>query len=95
MKFMILNYILNRLKEASTWRGIIMLVAGSWAHQHPDQAESIIPVAIALAGAIGAFLPDKKKPAVQEDSQDDSAPIIKKPAPQEETVEPSSGWGDK
>lgn len=95
MKFMILNYILNRLKEASTWRGIIMLVAGGWAHQYPDQVEAVIPVAIALVGAIGAFLPDKKKPVVQEDSQDDSAPIIKKPAPQKETVEPSSGWGDK
>lgn len=95
MKQLIINYILSRLKEASTWRGIIMLVAGGWAQQHPDQAEAIIPVAIALAGAVGAFLPDKKKPVVQEDSQDDSAPIIKKPAPQEETVEPSSGWGDK
>ena len=95
MKQLIINYILSRLKEASTWRGIIMLVAGSWAQQHPDQAEAIIPVAIALAGAMGAFLPDKKKPVVQEDSQDDSAPITKKPVPQEETEEPSSGWGDK
>lgn len=38
--------------------GIIMLVAGSWAHQHPEQVEAVIPIALAIIGSIGAFLPD-------------------------------------
>lgn len=92
MKQLIINYILSRLQEASTWRGIIMLVGGGWAHQHPDQAEAIIPIAIALAGAIGAFLPDKKKPAEQNKPQPDT----KSESAEEKTEEePSSGWGDK
>lgn len=98
MKQLIISYILNRLREASTWRGIIMLVAGGWATQHPEQAEAIIPIAIAVAGAIGTFLPDKKKPiaAIDSPSNGDSEVLARKQPPvEEEVAEPTSGWGDK
>lgn len=98
MKQLIITYILNRLREVSTWRGIIMLVAGGWATKNPEQAEAIIPIAIALAGAIGAFLPDKKKPvaAIDSPSNGDSEALVRKQPPvEEEVVEPTSGWGDK
>ncbi|WP_295446260.1 hypothetical protein [uncultured Thiodictyon sp.] len=54
----ILRFALARAREASTWRGIIMLAAGSWATAHPDQAEAVIAAGIAIAGAIGALFPD-------------------------------------
>lgn len=46
--------------------GIIMLLAGTWAHAHPDQVEAIIPIALAIVGSIGAFLPDNHKPKTEE-----------------------------
>lgn len=105
MKQIIIKYILARLKEASTWRGIIMLIAGTWATQHPEQAEAIIPIAIAIVGSIGAFLPDKKTPAVESDVQEyqgdysyDEAPkpaVKRVPQKEPSEVQPSSGWGDK
>lgn len=97
MKQLIIAYILNRLREASTWRGIIMLVTGGWAAKNPEQAEAIIPIAIALVGAIGAFIPDKRKPAATIDSPSnaDSEALVRKQPPVEEDVEPTSGWGDK
>lgn len=96
MKQLIISYILNRLREASTWRGIIMLVAGGWATQNPEQAEAIIPIAIALAGATGAFMPDKKMPAaIDSPSNGDSEALVRKQPPVEEDAEPTSGWGDK
>ena len=57
----ILQYLLARAREASTWRGLIMLFGGSWAALHPDQAEAVITTAITLAGAIGALFPDTAK----------------------------------
>lgn len=52
------RFLLSRAREASTWRGLILLATGSWGLTHPEQIESIIPLGIALAGLVGAFLPD-------------------------------------
>lgn len=54
----LLRYALARSREASTWRGIVMMLTGGWATAHPDQAETIVALGIALSGVIGAFLPD-------------------------------------
>ena len=56
------NYALARAREPSTWRGLVMLIAGSWAVSHHDQAEAVIALAVALAGAIGAFTADAPLP---------------------------------
>ena len=103
MKDLIIDYILARLREASTWRGIIMLVGGTWAQQHPDQAEAIIPIAIAIAGSIGVFFPDKSQKNIDSDSNDykksvtDEQDSSKKalPLPKDSDIPPSSGWSDK
>ncbi len=104
MKQLIIAYILNRLREASTWRGIIMLVAGGWATKNPEQAEAIIPIAIALTGAIGAFIPDKRKPVeeVTEETSIDPLPEPKNTPKMPSVVKPrppildedntTSGW---
>lgn len=54
----VVSYARARLLEASTWRNLILLVGGSWAAAHPEFIAAAVPVCIALAGAIGSFLPD-------------------------------------
>ena len=41
-------YILNRLKEASTWRGIILVATAAGAHWSPESQEAIITVGVGL-----------------------------------------------
>jgi hypothetical protein len=54
----IYRYIIARAREASTWRGLILLFFGSWAAAHPDQAEALISAAIILSGAVSTLFPD-------------------------------------
>jgi hypothetical protein len=54
-------YIIARLKEASTWRGIIAIITACGVVLTPDQVESIIAAGLALMGIFGAFFPDFKK----------------------------------
>jgi len=53
-------FILNRLKEASTWRGLILMITAAGVAVSDTQQVAIIAAGIALAGVVGAFLPDKK-----------------------------------
>ena len=59
------KYIFNRLKERSTWLGIIGLVTVCGATISTELAEQIIAAGIAIAGAIGIVTKDK------EDNADD------------------------
>lgn len=106
MKNLIINYILSRLREASTWRGIIMLAAGTWAIKNPTQMEAIIPVAIAIVGAIGSFMPDQntkksipdtEQPELPEPVKIPPMPDVKPPKEIADNTDntPTSGWGDK
>ena len=52
------KYFYDRLREPSTWRGVIMLVTAIGIPIAPDQAESIVAIGLAVSGAIGAFVPD-------------------------------------
>ena len=52
------SFIMARLKEASTWRGLIGLAMAVGLQVTPDQATSVISVGMAVAGAIGVFTPD-------------------------------------
>lgn len=95
MKNMIIQYVLARLREPSTWRGIIMLIAGGWATRNPDQLDAIIPVAMAIVGAVGAFIPDKKlnSISVDEEIEEEKTPSFKSESSKQDNKE--SGWGDK
>lgn len=55
-----MNYIIERLKEASTWRGIVAILTGFGVHLNPDQQGAIVALGLAVIGAVGAFTPDKK-----------------------------------
>lgn len=48
-------YILARLTENSTWRGLIMLVTALGVKVAPDQAEAIISAGLAVVGLINVF----------------------------------------
>ena len=51
------EYILARFKEASTWRGFVYMLTALGVTLSPAAAEAIIAAGMAIAGAIGAFLP--------------------------------------
>lgn len=53
------DYVLERMKEASTWRGIILLLTAAGVPIAPALADSIITVGLAIAGMIGVVTPDK------------------------------------
>ncbi|MBP2844075.1 MULTISPECIES: hypothetical protein [Dickeya] len=57
-----MNYLLERLKEPSTWRGIIMVVAGVFGVQlGADTQALVISAGVTAAGLLGAALPDTWK----------------------------------
>ena len=53
------DYLLERLREPSTWRGIIMLLTAIGVPVAPAMADAIISVGLAVAGLIGVATPDK------------------------------------
>lgn len=55
------DFIFNRLKESSTWRGIMLLASAFGMAVSPDQAYAIASLGMALAGGIGVIAPDKLK----------------------------------
>jgi hypothetical protein len=54
-------YLLARLKEASTWRGIALLLTAFGVQVAPDVQEAVISAGVAVAGAVGVFFPDATK----------------------------------
>ncbi len=53
-----LEYILARLKEASTWRGLILVVTAFGLALTPEQAELVTTVGLGLAGLLGTLTAD-------------------------------------
>lgn len=53
------RYLIERFKEPSTWRGIILLLTACGVPFAPGQAEQIIAVGMAIAGLLAMILPDK------------------------------------
>jgi hypothetical protein len=54
------EYIKDRLKEPSTWRGIILLCTAFGVPVAPQMAEAIITIGLALSGGVGVITSDKK-----------------------------------
>ena len=53
-----MDYIIARLKEASTWRGMVAIATSLGVVLSPDMIEAIVAAGLALIGIIGAFWPD-------------------------------------
>ena len=48
-----LDWIIERGKEGSTWRGIVALLTAAGVHFSPELQEAIISVGLGLIGVIG------------------------------------------
>lgn len=55
-----MKYFIERLHEASTWRGIVALITATGVAISPEQTEAIVAAGLAVMGLLGAFLPDPK-----------------------------------
>lgn len=55
--FMVAN-IMTKLKQESTWRGLITVATLIGWQVHPDQANAIITAGVSLVGAINIFKND-------------------------------------
>jgi hypothetical protein len=55
-----LDYIINRLSENSTWRGLIGLVTAFGIALSPEQAAGITSAGIGLIGLINVFRKERK-----------------------------------
>lgn len=55
-----MNWIIDRLKEKTTWRGITALLTALGVALEPSQAEAIILAGVALAGVFEVFFKDPK-----------------------------------
>jgi hypothetical protein len=60
------TYLLARLTESSTWRGIVMLLTAIGVKMDPTQMGAIVSAGMAIAGAIAVFMPDRRTPPPQE-----------------------------
>lgn len=54
-----MKYILDRLAEASTWRGLIMILTSVGVTVNPDLVAPIVSIGTGAAGAVGVFFKDK------------------------------------
>jgi hypothetical protein len=55
---MIKQYLLARLKEPSTWRGIVSVLTACGIALNPTQIEAIITVGLMIGGLIGVLTKD-------------------------------------
>lgn len=53
------DYILERAKEPSTWRGAILLATAGGVNIAPELANAVISFGIATAGLVGVITKDK------------------------------------
>lgn len=56
----IVDYILARLSESSTYRGAIFLLGGFGIAVAPEQANAIAAASMAIVGAINVFRKENK-----------------------------------
>lgn len=57
----IVTYIVDRLREFSTWRGVAALAATAGVVVAPEQLDAAYKMFIALLGAVAVFAPGKRR----------------------------------
>ncbi len=58
-----IDYIIARAKEASTWRGVVLLLTGLGVGLKPEFADAIVSVGVIVAGFLGVAFADSKPAA--------------------------------
>ena len=66
----LVTWLLERLKERSTWIGIISIITAAGVNLSPEMRDTIITAGMSIVGAILAFTSDTK-PVVIVPSKDD------------------------
>lgn len=56
----ILNYLLDRLSENSTWRGGLLVLTSIGVAVSPAHQEAIVSAGLGIVGAINIFRKEKK-----------------------------------
>lgn len=56
----LVRYMLARLQEPSTWRGIVLVATACGIGIDGEQAEAITALGLAAAGLVGAAFPDRR-----------------------------------
>lgn len=51
-------YLLARAAEASTWRGLVLVLTAAGAALNDEQREAIVTLGLLIAGVLGAAFPD-------------------------------------
>lgn len=54
------QYIIDRLAEPSTWRGLVLVITAFGVKINPEQIEAIVFVGLFIAGMLGAVTKDSK-----------------------------------
>lgn len=54
------QYILDRVKEPSTWRGAILFLTAIGVPIAPQLAEAIVTAGLGIAGLVGILTPDRR-----------------------------------
>lgn len=54
-----LAYLLSRLNEAATWRGLLLIATALGTKLQPEHSEAIVTGGLLIVGIVGAALPDK------------------------------------
>lgn len=54
------QYILDRAKEPSTWRGLVLLLTALGVPMAPAMTDAIVSAGLGLAGLIGVLTADSK-----------------------------------
>ncbi|MEY2654366.1 MAG: hypothetical protein RLZZ524_1394, partial [Pseudomonadota bacterium] len=57
------RYVLARMREASTWRGLVYLLTACGLAIDSEQVAAITSFGLALAGLIGTFVADVPPPS--------------------------------
>lgn len=57
-----MKYIIDKIKEPSTIRGLVMLLGLAGAKFSPEQSEAIIQTVVAVVGLIEIFRQETPKP---------------------------------
>lgn len=54
------RYIIERAKEPTTWRGLVLILTAIGVQVSPEKQELIVTIGLGFAGLIGAAIPEKK-----------------------------------
>ena len=54
------QYILDRVREPSTWRGAILFLTAIGVPIAPQLAEAIVTAGLGIAGLVGILTPDRR-----------------------------------